>query len=296
MLSLIDRLNQPGVLVADGATGTMLVKAGLPRGSAPERWNLENHEAVRTLHRNYIEAGSDIVLTNTFGGTSYRLVRDNLSDRVIEINREASRLAREIAGEKIYVFGDIGPLGQLLQPLGTLSYEDALQAFEEQVTGLTQGQLDAILIETMADISEAKAAIEGTRRVSNLPILVTMSFDTRGRTMMGLKPEQAARELTALGVEMIGANCGRTLSETLAAIQAMREVVPDALLVAKPNAGLPRREPDINGQTTEIVYDVSPAEMAEYALKFSDQGVRIFGGCCGSTPDHIRAISKVLKQ
>ena len=283
-----ERLNQPGVLVADGATGTMLHKAGLPHGTAPERWNLENPEAVRALYRAYVEAGSDIILTNTFGGTRLRLESDHLGDKASEINRAAARLAREVAGDKVIVFGDIGPTGKLLKPFGPLVPADAVDAFAEQAAGLAEGDADAILIETMSDLNEARLAIEGVRKVAGLPIVVTMSFDTRGHTMMGVKPALAAREIWDMGVAAVGANCGRTLIETLAAIQAMRQAVPEAVLMAKPNAGLPH----VDGG--DLVYDVTPDIMAQYALLFAHEGVKIFGGCCGSTPEHIRAVKQVM--
>jgi 5-methyltetrahydrofolate--homocysteine methyltransferase len=285
-----DRLSSPGVLVADGATGTMLQRAGLPRGIAPERWNLDNPDAVRTLYKSYAEAGADIILTNTFGGTGIRLEREDLHERVHEVNLIAARLAREVAGKNIYVFGDMGPMGKLLKPLGPIAYDYAINIFAEQAAGLDDGKVDAILIETMSDLNEAKAAIEGVRKATDLPILVTFSFDTRGRTMMGLKPETVAREIWDMGVAGVGANCGRTLNETLAAIQAMRQAVPEAVLMAKPNAGLPHTD---NG---DLVYDVTPEVMVEYAHKFVEQGVKIFGGCCGSTPEHIQAIARALKN
>ena len=290
MPNLQDRLKKSNILIADGATGTMLQNAGLPRGTPPERWNLENPEAVRALYRAYVEAGSDIILTNTFGGTRIRLERDSLGDKVTEINRAAASLAREVAGENILVFGDIGPTGSLLKPLGQLAPADAVDAFAEQAAALAEGDADAILIETMSDLDEAKLAIEGVRKSVGLPIIVTFSFDTRGHTMMGVKPALAAREIWSMGVTAVGANCGRTLDETLTAIQAMRQAVPEAILMAKPNAGLPHAD------GSELVYDVTPDILADYAQKFAAEGVKIFGGCCGSTPDHIRAVAGILKQ
>ncbi len=290
MTRFTDRLSQPGILIADGATGTMLQKAGLPRGVAPERWNLDNPDAVRALYRAYVEAGSDIILTNTFGGSHLRLEKHGLEERVHEVNLFAAKLAREVAGERAFVFGDVGPLGVLLKPLGTLSYDFAVSFFAEQIAGLADGAVDAILVETLSDLNEAKAAIAGARKAApDLPLIVTFSFDTKGRTMMGVKPGDAAREIWGLGVTAVGANCGRTLSETLAAIEAMRQAVPEAALMAKPNAGLPHAE------GSDIVYDVTPEIMGEYALKFAALGVKIFGGCCGSTPEHIKAIAASLR-
>lgn len=290
MSRFVTYLNTKPVLVADGATGTMLQKAGLPAGAAPERWNLENPDAVRALYQAYLDAGADLILTNTFGGTPARLERDNLHEQVHAVNLAAAQLAREIVGDRALVMGDIGPTGQLLEPLGALSRADAVSGFAAQAAALAEGGADAILIETMSDLGEATAAIEGTRHVTDLPILVTMSFDTKGRTMMGVKPEKAAQTLWAMDVAVIGANCGRTLSETLDAVLKMRAAVPEAILMAKPNAGLPHAEGG------DLVYDVTPEIMAEYAQRFvAEAGVKIFGGCCGSTPDHIRAVAAVLK-
>lgn len=288
MPSFLEQLALPGILVADGATGTQLQRAGLPAGAAPERWNLEYPDGILRLHRSYLDAGADIILTNTFGGSRIRLERDNLAGKTVQINKAAAALARQSAGQGQYVFGDLGPTGALLEPYGTLSYADAVSAFAEQAGALAAAGVDAILIETMSDLNEAKAALEGARQVTDLPVLVTLSFDTRGRTMMGVRPPAAARELWALGVNAVGANCGRTLSETLAAIQEMRQAVPEAVLMAKPNAGLPRMEGD------QSVYDVTPEVMAEWAHLFAEQHVKIFGGCCGSTPAHIRAVAAAL--
>ena len=289
MSDFVTRFKQPGVLIADGATGTMLLQAGLPRGVPPERWNLDNPEAVRQVCQSYVEAGANVVLTNTFGGSRPRLKKDQLDGRVAEINQAAARLAREAAGDRAFVFGDIGPTGELLKPVGKFEYAEAESAFAEQAAALAEGGADAILIETMSDLKEARAAVEGAKKATSLPILITFSFDTHGRTMMGVKPAQAAKEMWALGVAAVGANCGRTLSETLTAIQEMRAALPEAVLMAKPNAGLPR--PDREGQST---YDVTPEVMADYALKFVEQNVKIFGGCCGSTPAHIRAVAEKL--
>jgi 5-methyltetrahydrofolate--homocysteine methyltransferase len=288
MSRFMDALKNSNVLVADGATGTQLQQAGLPAGIAPERWILENPQAILNLHQSYLDAGSNIILTNTFGGTRIKLAKDNLADKCVEINRTAAQLARKSAGENALVFGDIGPTGELLAPLGSLTYEQAVAAFTEQAGALAEGGVDAILIETMSDLAEAKAAVEGAKKACSLPVIVTMSFDTRGRTMMGVKPAAAVAELWPLGLAAMGANCGRSLTETLTAIETMREADPNVVLMAKPNAGLPHME------GSETVFDVDPQVMAEYALKFRDAGVKIFGGCCGSSPAHIRAVAKIL--
>ena len=289
-MDLLTALKHNSVLIADGATGTQLQKAGLPAGYPPELWNLENPAAIISHHLSYLDAGSDIVLTNTFGGNTVKLRSHDLEGKTGEINTRAAELARQAAGSDRFVFGDVGPTGHLLSPLGDLSEEEAITAFKEQISALVAGGVDAILIETMSSLEEAKAAIKAAKSVTSLPILVTLSFDTRGRTMMGVKPAQAVRELWPMGIQLIGANCGRTLTETLSAIQEMKSTMPEVVLMAKPNAGLPHLEND------ESVYDVSPETMAEYALLFLNEGVKIFGGCCGSNPDHIRAVASKLKM
>jgi 5-methyltetrahydrofolate--homocysteine methyltransferase len=281
-----DRLAEADVLIADGATGTMLQDVGVP----PVSLNLDRPDVVRKLHQDYIAAGAELILTNTFAGSRPQLERMGLGDKLRRINLAAARLARETAGDKALVLGDIGPTGQLLRPLGKLSYKEAVSAFAEQATPLAEGAVDAILIETMSDLDEIKAAIEGVRRASDLPIIASMSFDTHVHTMMGVRPDIAAVELSRLEVTAIGANCGHTLNDNLQAIQQMRAAAPAAVLLAKPNAGLPKMK---MGNT---VYSVTPQEMADYARRFVSFGVKIFGGCCGTTPGHIRAIAAALRN
>ena len=290
MADLKKRLAEPGVVVMDGATGTQLQAMGLSRGSAPESWNLENPDGVKRHYQAYIDAGSDAILTNTFGGSRPMLDKHGLGDKTHDVNVAAARLAREVAGDRILVLGSMGPTGMLMEPYGLLTADDAVSFFAEQAGALAEGGVDGIHVETMSDLNEAKAAIAGTRQATDLPITATMSFDTNGCTMMGVKPEDAANELWALGVLAVGVNCGRTLDENLAAFTAMRETLPEATLIAKPNAGLPRVE---NGK--EIVYDVTPAIIAAYAAKFAALGVKMMGACCGSNPSHISAIRDALK-
>ena len=288
MTGLRERLAQDGILVSDGATGTFLQRAGLPSGMAPDRWNLENPDAVETMHRGYVDAGADLIVTNTFGSSRPRLEKEGLADQMREIIVAATRLAHRAADRTTLVLGDVGPTGRLMEPMGALTYEDAVAVFTEQAAFLAEGGVDGIAIETMSDLSEAKAAVEGVQRATDLPVLVTMSFDMHGHTMMGVGPVQAGQALWALGVDGVGANCGRALDENLDAIRQMREAMPDATLVAQPNAGLPH---SVGG---EMVYDVTPEVMAEYARRFAQLGVKIFGGCCGSTPEHIKAVAQAL--
>ncbi|MEE8390229.1 MAG: homocysteine S-methyltransferase family protein, partial [Anaerolineae bacterium] len=272
-----------------GAMGTMLQAAGLPAGMSPEAWLLENPDPVRGVHSAYIEAGSDLILTCTFGGTRTRLERPGLADRVAEVNQRAVEIARAAAGSGAYVAGNIGPLGEFLAPLGKLTYERAVEIFAEQTTALVEAGVDVLYIETMSDLNEARAAVEGAQRVgSDIPIFITLSFDSHGRTNMGVRPEQAVETLLAMGVDAIGANCGATLEMTEEAVTKMHEVAPQALLIAKPNAG----KPHMVGR--ETVYDATPEDMAEYARKFVALGARVVGGCCGSTPAHIQAIAQAM--
>jgi len=288
-------LRRGEILVADGATGTMLQSMGLEWGQAPEAWLLEQPDKIRALHRAYVEAGSDVILTCSFGGTHYRLGRHGLAERVTEVNRLAAELAREEAGDGVFVAGDMGPTGQLLglRPLkgisvGKVTPEQIAEAFAQQAEGLAEGGADFLVIETMSDLGEAQAAIAGARRVSDLPVFCTFSFDTHGRTMMGVKPDQAANAVGPL-VQGIGANCGHDPAEYEGLIQAMRRAQPEAVLWAKPNAGLPR----LVGE--ETVYDATPDYMADIALRLRQAGAQIIGGCCGTTPAHVAAIAAALK-
>ncbi len=290
MEDILSRLARGDVIVADGAMGTMLQAAGLPIGMSPESWLLESPGAVTDVHRAYIEAGSDLILTCTFGGTRTRLERAGLEERVAEVNRRAVEVAREAAGSEVYVAGDIGPLGELLAPMGKITYEQAVDIFAEQAAALAEAGVDVLYIETMSDLSEVRAAVEGTQRAgSDIPIFVTLSFDRYGRTNMGVSPEQATEALLALGVSAFGANCGATLEMTEGAVAKMHEGASHIPLIAKPNAGRPRTV------GREVVYDATPEDMAEYARRFVALGVRVVGGCCGSTPAHIAAIAGAVK-
>jgi 5-methyltetrahydrofolate--homocysteine methyltransferase len=277
------------VLLADGAAGTQLHNIGLETGLAPEAWVLERPDRIRTLHQSYAEAGANVILTCTFGGTRYRLAHHGLDDQVYEINRRAAELAREVASEVLFVAGDMGPTGQLLKPLGVLSPEEMSSAYAEQASGLADGGADFLLIETMSDLGEAKAAIQGARRTTNLPIVCTFSFDTHGRTMMGIKPEIVAQEIGPL-VEGVGANCGRDPAEFEGFVRAIRQVSPEAIVWAKPNAGLPRLVGD------DVIYDATPEYMGQIALGLCEAGAQVVGGCCGTTPEHIAAMARSLER
>ncbi len=288
------RIEENGTLILDGATGTELFKRGLESGDPPEMWNIEHKDRVIDMHRCYIEAGSDVILTNSFGGTHFRLKLHKLQDRVVEINRAAAEVAREAvaeAGRPVLVAGSIGPTGELLRPMGNMSYEQAVEAFAEQARGLIEGGVDLLWIETMSDLDEVKAAYEGGRQVSaDIPICATMSFDTSARTMMGVSAAAAVEALSQLDLTAIGANCGNNMPDTENVMITMRELNPDILLIVKSNAGMPQWVGE------DLVYDGTPEVMGGYAHRMREVGVQLIGGCCGSTPEHIHLMKQVVSD
>jgi 5-methyltetrahydrofolate--homocysteine methyltransferase len=285
-MSFLQRLNSGETLLADGAMGTMLQAAGLEKGHAPEELNLTQPEKVLAVHRGYVEAGSEMVLTNTFGGSRFRLEKYGLGEKVYEIGRRAAEIARE-AGQ-VFVAGSIGPSGEFFAPMGKLTSEEAMEAFAEQARGLADGGADLLVIETMSDLQEVEAAVEGARKTTDLPLVCTMTFQHRLHTIMGVNPSEAAKILTQWEVAALGANCGTGPQEVEQVLAQMKETSPEAILVAKPNAGVPRL---VQGRTE---FDATPELMAEYAQRFQRLGVTIIGACCGSTPEHIAAMAHSL--
>jgi 5-methyltetrahydrofolate--homocysteine methyltransferase len=281
-------------ILLDGAMGTMLFRLGLQHGDSPELWNVDYPDRVRSVHRAYIEAGSQVILTNTFGCNGKRLELHNLESRAAELNRAAAQLARaeaDAASRSVLVAGSIGPTGSILVPYGDMEYDEAVALFEEQARALTDGGVDVFWIETMSDLGEIEAAVGACRMVSpEIPIVGTMTFDTHGRTMMGVQPEAAIERLNDLGLVALGGNCGNGTQEIEGVIEKMRAKNADMILVAKSNAGLPRLE---NGTA---VYDATPESMADYARRVQRLGARLIGACCGSTPAHIRAMSQALSE
>ena len=285
---LTDLIAERGVLLADGATGTNLFAMGLESGEAPDLWNEEFPTRVRALHRGFVEAGSDVILTNTFGGTRHRLKLHDAQDRVVEINRLGAELAREIADaapKKVLVAGSVGPTGELLMPLGELTYEGAVEAFTEQIEGLKAGGVDLIWVETMSAADEMRAAIEAAEG-ANVPVVVTASFDTAGRTMMGITPAGLA-EVTR-GAVAFGANCGVGASDILASLLDMES--DGRPLIVKGNCGIPQFKGAV------VHYSGTAEQMAEYTRLAVDAGASVIGGCCGTTFEHLAAMRRALDE
>ena len=285
--NLVSRLKAGEILIADGATATNYQQMGMAIGVAPEEWTFDQPDKVLSLHRAFIEAGSDIILTNTFGATSLRLRESRYAGRGPDLNRAAAALSREAASPSpgVLVAGSMGPTGMLMEPLGELTPAAAAEAYAEQAAALTEGGVDLLLLETFFALDEALAAIDGIRRTSALPLVVSFSFDRGTRTMMGLSPARVVEAIGPLDVAAIGANCGRSLEDMEQVVHEFAALKAGIPLWIKPNAGLPRMVGDI------AHYDTAPAEMAEYARRFIDAGAQVVGGCCGSSPEHVRAIA-----
>ena len=278
-------------VLLDGGMGTLLQDSGLEDGAPGELWNLENPDAVRAAHAAYAQAGARLLTTNTFGGTRPRLDMHGLGDRVGDVNRTAAQLARLVADERgLLVAGDLGPIGELLSPLGTLTRVEAQALFAEQLTALVEGGIDLVLVETLSDLGEADAALAAAREVApGLPVAVTMSFDTNLRTMMGVRPGDAVAHLAAAGADAAGANCGRGPEEMeIIAAEMVQSRAGDLLLVAQSNAGLPQVVGD------HFEYDATAGDLAAHATRLAKLGIDLVGGCCGSTPAHIAAVGATL--
>ncbi|MFQ5442473.1 MAG: homocysteine S-methyltransferase family protein [Thermodesulfobacteriota bacterium] len=274
-------------LVLDGAMGTMLQRLGLKPGGCPDEVNLNEPGMVRKVHRAYVEAGSDVLATNTFGANRIKLKEYNLEDRLKDINVAAARLAREAAGPKTFVAGDMGPTGFFIEPVGGMTFDEAVEVFSEQAGALKEGGADLIIIETMMDIKEMKAAIIGAKS-HNLPVVATMTFDETMRTVLGTPPESFAVMAESLGVDCIGANCSLGIEGILKAVSTMSSVTSIPLM-AQPNAGIPVLK---DGHT---VFPASPEDMASLVPQLAELGVRLLGGCCGTTPEHIKKMSAAFK-
>ncbi len=284
-----DALAQNRVLVADGATGTNYQDMGIAPGVAPEEWVFDASERVAELHRRFAEAGSEIVLTCSFGGSPLRLEDGPLAGRAAELNLRAAHVAREAVGDDVLVGGSMGPTGQLPDPFGPLTREQCAAAFAEQASALAEGGVDLLVLETFFAREEAVWAIEGVQSASDLPLVVSFSFDQGTKTMMGLGPADVIEAIAPLGVAALGANCGRSLADTDVLVSEFFDAGLALPLWIKPNAGVPKVEGD------RVVYEAGPEDLAAHVIEYAQRGARVVGGCCGSTPAHIAAIAAALR-
>lgn len=282
------------VLVADGAMGTTLFELGLESGESPERLNVEQAEMIARVHGGFVEAGSDVILTNTFGGNRRRLALHGLEEQVGDFNRAGVRIAREVAGgaeNPVLVAASVGPTGDLFEPLGVLSHDEGVEVFSEQMETLVEAGADLLWIETLSAWEEIAAATEAAAGF-NAPHAVTLSFDTNGRTMMGLRPSEFGQWWTDLSPDRrpvaLGANCGTGLEDALTAAAAIKEAAPGAAVVVKSNCGIPQFK---DGR---LAYPQGPGQMGDYTRRAIEAGCSVIGTCCGSTPRHTVAIRSVL--
>jgi len=293
---LAARIKQ-GLLLLDGAMGTQLIARGIETGKSNDLLNIQSPEVICEIHQNYVKAGCDALLTNTFGANRFNLARHELDSLVEKINTAGAEIARHAAGEERYVLGDIGPSGDFLEPVGTLNADELKTAFCEQAKALLAGGVDGFIIETMTALDEAKVAIEAVKSVSKLPVLASFAFDHTGngfKTMMGVDAESAISKALSLRVDAVGFNCGSaTLNEYIELadkyVSAVKQLGKNVLIFAEPNAGRPEL---IDGKT---VYNVSPEDFAAAVEKIHSAGVNIIGGCCGTGPEHIEAVNKKLR-
>ncbi len=287
---LLTLLQEKTTLVVDGATGTNLQQRSLPVGNAPESWVLENPDAIIGLHKDFIDGGSDIILTCTFGGNRIRLTHAALESKAELVNRTAVELARKAVSDRnILVAGSMGPTGEMIQPYGTISQEEVFQIYLQQAQYLIDGGVDLLVIETQFDLNEAMAAYNAVRSISQIALICSFSYDRGVRTMMGVKPDQVISEFNETDVVAIGINCGKSLDSNRLVLDQYRTLTSKPIWF-KPNAGSP-----VTDSQGNIHYNISPLEMGEQALDWVKNGARFIGGCCGTSPEHLAAIAKSAK-
>lgn len=278
------------ILLFDGAIGTQLQERGLGIGETSEGWNLTCPDRVREMHRSYLEVGAQVLTTNSFGGNRYKLEKAGLGDQIYQINLQAAAIAREAAGGKAWVAGSVGPTGEFLQPLGSVSSEEMKEVFRLQIKALLDGGADLIIVETMSAIEEACLAVQAARELGDFPVIGSMIFEAAKqgyRTMMGVDIPTGVRGLLDAGADVVASNCGNGIEGFIKIVEAMRGLT-DVPILAEPNAGLPQLE---RGKT---VYRQSPEMMASKLPLLLESGANIVGGCCGTTPEHIRRFAEVV--
>ena len=293
MNNFLKILQDKSHILADGATGTNLFGMGLETGDPPEPWNIDYKDRIRSLHQGFVDAGSDLFLTNSFGGTSFRLRLHNLESKVFELNKAAAVIAREVADHSnrlIIVAGSMGPTGEMIEPHGLMTPKEAMEAFKAQAEGLAEGGVDVLWLETMYSMEELEAAMDALKDFG-LPVCATMSFDTAGKTMMGVTPVNLAKKSKDLNLNGFGANCGIGAPDLLATINDIsKNVDPDTVVISKANCGIPEF---VDGN---IMYSGTEELMSEYVQIAMNSGARIIGGCCGTSFDHVRAMRKAMDR
>ena len=293
MNNFLKILEEKTHILADGATGTNLFAMGLETGDPPEPWNVDHKDRIRALHQGFVDAGSDLFLTNSFGGTSFRLKLHSLEKRVFELNKAAGLIAREVADQadrRVIVAGAMGPTGEMIKPHGLMTPKEAADAFKAQAEGLAEGGVDVLWLETMYAMEELEAAMEAVKDIG-LPVCATMSFDTAGKTMMGITPSNLAKRSKDLNLSGFGANCGIGAPDLLATINDIsKNVDPGTVVISKANCGIPEF---VDGN---IMYSGTQELMSQYVQIAMNSGAKIIGGCCGTSFDHVRAMRKAMDQ
>ena len=293
MNNFLKILEEKSHILADGATGTNLFAMGLETGDPPEPWNVDHKDRIRALHQGFVDAGSDLFLTNSFGGTSFRLKLHSLEKRVFELNKAAGLIAREVADQadrRVIVAGSMGPTGEMIEPHGLMTPKEAADAFKAQAEGLAEGGVDVLWLETMYAMEELEAAMEAVKDIG-LPVCATMSFDTAGKTMMGITPSNLAKRSKDLNLSGFGANCGIGAPDLLATINDIsKNVDPGTVVISKANCGIPEF---VDGS---IIYSGTEELMSQYVQIAMNSGAKIIGGCCGTSFDHVRAMRKAMDQ
>jgi len=291
MKKIVEELKEKGIMFSDGAWGTMMQEKGLQPGECPDEWSLSHSDEIYSIAKSYIDVGSDMVESNSFGASSFKLAHYGLEDKAFEINKAAAELSRRAAGEEKHVIASIGPTGKLLL-MGDVTEEELYDSFKEQALGLEAGGADACCIETFSALDEATIAIKAVKENTDLEIICTFTFEVTVngdyRTMMGVSPEQMVEDIVAAGADIVGTNCGNGMEKMAAIVKAMRAYNAEIPILVHGNAGMPQ---NIAGQ---VVFPETPEEMAKNVLDVISAGADIIGGCCGTTPEHIVAIRKIV--